>query len=656
MGYARGDDAGARVGETGIVRDRFDALSVMVACYHGPELRVVAANAAFRSFAGSETVLGRSFDELFAGLAAQRLSPVMASVFATGEPQTGREWRVQVGGGREFYLDFVIEPYRDVGGTIVGITGIGIDVTGEVQRRQTAQDRAVDAELRYAHARDVITALQRQLLPQGLPVLPALRIAGSYLLADADDAAGGDWFDAVPLTGGRVALAVGDVVGHGVAASAAMGQLRAVLQDRLDEAGDLMVAIRAADRMARRVPAAHAATVCVVVLDPADGTLTWCSAGHPPPLLVGADSTRFLPVSGSGPLGTGAGYTTATDRLQPGEAVLLYSDGIIERPGREPAAATVELSQVAADAFAGRIFNSAGLTPADRICLHTLELLVRQTGHTDDITLLAAQRRAPAPPLRLGGPGTTLTARATRSAVDAWLTVQETRQEDRVALTHAVTELVTNALTHGRPDTGPGTVTVTAELRDDGEAQLSVADDGRWREPSRPAGDPAGADHGLGLAMAAAFTDHLDIDRGAAGTTVTVRRRLSRPARLLTGDEISVGVRGAPDEAASLMLVLDQPNAPSNRIAIHGPLDASNVEELGVELDRRTLGGTHELIVDLTAVTHLSSAAVAELYRSGPRGSDRHYPLQLYASAGSTAHHVLGLVGLPHTTRDPHDG
>jgi serine phosphatase RsbU (regulator of sigma subunit) len=68
----------------------------------------------------------------------------------------------------------------------------------------------------------VITTLQRELLPPGLPVWPGTQIAGSYLLVDADTAAGGDWFDAIPLSGGRVGLVVGDVVGYGVAASAVM--------------------------------------------------------------------------------------------------------------------------------------------------------------------------------------------------------------------------------------------------------------------------------------------------------------------------------------------------------------------------------------------------------------------------------------------------
>jgi serine phosphatase RsbU (regulator of sigma subunit) len=87
------------------------------------------------------------------------------------------------------------------------------------------------------------TELQQEFLPKGLPVLPRARIAARYLVPAADQAAGGDWFDALPLAGGAVALVVGDVVGHGVAASAAMGQLRAVLRFVLATQRDLTVAL-----------------------------------------------------------------------------------------------------------------------------------------------------------------------------------------------------------------------------------------------------------------------------------------------------------------------------------------------------------------------------------------------------------------------------
>ncbi|WP_290052571.1 SpoIIE family protein phosphatase [Amycolatopsis solani] len=645
------DELDQRVGPAAVVRERFDAMGMLVAFYQGPELRTVGANAAFRAFAGRDDVIGRTFDELLPELTAQRISPLVHRVFTTGEVQIGREWRFQVDGDepearREFFLDFIAEPYRDAGGTVVGVTGIATDVTEQVRLRQAEQQRTLDAERRYDNARDTITALQRQLLPPGLPVLPSVHIAGSYLLADAADAAGGDWFDAISLSGGRVALVVGDVVGHGVAASAAMGQLRAVLQDRLDESGDALVALAAVDRMATRVPEARAATVCIVVLDPADGTFSWCSAGHPPPLIIAGAKTRFLPAAGTRPLGTGAVYATSTDRLDPGDLVLLYSDGIIERPGREPAAAMVELAQVAADAVAGHTFSDSEQLTAERACTHILELLVRDTGHTDDITLLAAQCHAAQAPLRLkldfadgDNPIT-----AVRKALTVWLTRLGTGPEDILTLTHAAVELVTNAADHAHPDIPGGTATLTAELTTDGRVRMRVSDEGKWRERARPGSEGFREHGGLGLAMTRQFVDQLDIDPGPAGTTATVHHRLSRPSRLLTAEQLTGTTPAtAPEE---LTLLLDQPHAPSNRVAVHGPLDGTTADKFAAELDRYTLGGTHTVTVDLIGVSHLASAAIAVLLA-------RRASLRLYAPPETVAHHVLSVVGLEHHSGDP---
>ncbi|WP_307834299.1 SpoIIE family protein phosphatase [Paractinoplanes lichenicola] len=637
-----------------MVRRLFEQLPLMVCALEGPELRFVAATSAYRAYAGRPDITGTPFWEAFPETLGQRVAELFERVIASGRAESLREWRFQFdlpdsGGETEVFVDLNLWPLRGADDQVTGVIAQVIDVTTRVREQQ----RVAEAEKRFEQARDVIDALQRQLLPNGLPVLPEIQIAASYLLADADAAAGGDWFDAVPLAGGKVALVVGDVVGHGVSATAAMGQLRAVLHDRLDETGDVLTAIAAADRMARRVADAQAATVCITVLDPASGALTYCSAGHPPPLIAGPNGARFVPPSGQGPLGTGAAYSVRTDQLAPEETVLLYTDGIIERPGRTPAEATVELSQVVAGAVAGPIFSGDDRPLVDRLCAQTMERLVRETGHSDDITLMAAQRRLPVPTLKLTGPDGPAWLRVARTAVDAWVTLHNAGEQDRIALLHAAGEVVTNSTEHARPDDGGTAVTITAELLDNGEARLVIADNGRWQERPRPGDKRFRRDHGFGLAMAAAFADRLDVDRRPDGTTVTVRRRLSRSAQLLRPAQINFGASPASREPEELLIV-DQPDAPSSRIALIGPIDVDTIQDLGPELDRYTLGGTHDLVVDLSRVTHLASAGVAELYRTAADGNGRHYPLTLYAPAGSTAHHVLSLVDLPHTTTDPH--
>src|SRR5260370_849114 len=127
---------------------------------------------------------------------------------------------------------------------------------------------ARDAAGRHEAARGVAAELQEALLPTALPVLPQVRIAARYLVAGHEQAAGGDWFDAIPLAGGSVALTVGDVVGHGVAASAAMGQLRAVLAELFAAEHDLGQVLERSDAFAAKTPALRAATLTLAVAHP----------------------------------------------------------------------------------------------------------------------------------------------------------------------------------------------------------------------------------------------------------------------------------------------------------------------------------------------------------------------------------------------------
>ncbi len=312
---------------------------------------MVAANAAYRALAGRSDFIDEPVRSVFPEIMGQHVFHLFDRVYETGEPYQLRGWRINLvptdgGETQEIFFDADFVPRFTADGTVRGIACTMSDATQQVRTRLAAQEQAEVAERRFERARGVIAALQRELLPRGLPVLPRVRIAGSYLLADADTAAGGDWFDAVALPDGRVGLVVGDVVGHGVAASAVMGQLRAILAERLGAGAEIVDALAAVDAAAGRIPGARAATVCVAALDPADGTLFYCTAGHPPPLLLPAGGEpRFLPATGAGPLGTGSAFRVEADRLDSHDMVLLYTDGILERPGQAPSAATVELAQ-----------------------------------------------------------------------------------------------------------------------------------------------------------------------------------------------------------------------------------------------------------------------------------------------------------------------
>jgi serine phosphatase RsbU (regulator of sigma subunit) len=184
---------------------------------------------------------------------------------------------------------------------------------------------------------------------------------------------------------------VGDVVGHGAAASAVMGQLRALLTEFLLDGDDLPVALRRLDRFASRTEGARGATVCLALLDPADGSVRYACAGHPPPLVVRPDgATRYLPAPGGVPLGVaGPDPETGTAFLRPGDLLLAYSDGLIERAGVARPDSTAELARVAADARVRGIPSLASADLPTRVAELIVERITRD-GYADDVTVLSS--------------------------------------------------------------------------------------------------------------------------------------------------------------------------------------------------------------------------------------------------------------------------
>jgi serine phosphatase RsbU (regulator of sigma subunit)/anti-sigma regulatory factor (Ser/Thr protein kinase)/anti-anti-sigma regulatory factor len=630
-----------------------DQVPFILAVCEGPELRVLTLSAATRAVLPGREWAGRPIREVLSDLGGQQVTEAYYEVYRTGEPVTGREWRVHLdrpdGTFHEMFANFTITPWFDGSGARRGVIGVGFDVTETVRQRRAA----AEFQRRYEESRAVITALQRRLLPAGLPVLPGLQVAASYLLADAETAAGGDWFDAIAQRDGRVALVVGDVVGHGVAASGVMGQLRAVLRDRLDDGAGIIEALGAADRFAARSPGAHATTVAMAVLDPVSGELAYCTAGHPPPLVVapGGDS-RYLPGTGGTPLATGGSFPVGTGRLEAGELLLLYTDGILERPGRTHPESAAELAQVATDSAAGRVMHEPGATTAERVCAETVELLVRTTGHTDDITLLAAQRVPVPADLELDLPAVPTSLAASRERIAAWLSRLGAAEQDIFALQHALGELLTNAIEHGG---STASVTVRVHLDPAGQIEATVRDRGSWRSPVRQ------AHRGRGLALAAQLVAYLDVEPSPDGTVASLRHPLTWPARLLDRADATPVSPAAPVTAArpagpAGFRIVEQPGDDEARVSIEGPVDADTAARARQELLRRSRGGTVPMTVDLSAVTHLSSAGVSALHQVAGQHAEQRAPLSLCAATGSPAQIILQMTALPYVATSTPQG
>jgi PAS domain S-box-containing protein len=196
---------------------------------------------------------------------------------------------------------------------------------------------AIDNARLYRRERNTALMLQHSLLPQEIRTTPGLDIAYRYLPASVISEVGGDWFDVIPLSCGRVALVVGDVMGHGMRAAASMGQLRTAARTLIgmDLAPDRV--LRRLDETAAAMGEGQFATCVCAVFDPLDGRVVLASAGHLPPVLVEPDgAAQLLRLPTGAPLGVGGVPFEAVTFTLPGDALLcLYTDGLVERRGRD---------------------------------------------------------------------------------------------------------------------------------------------------------------------------------------------------------------------------------------------------------------------------------------------------------------------------------
>jgi putative methionine-R-sulfoxide reductase with GAF domain len=227
-------------------------------------------------------------------------------------------------------------------GKTLGVLHVGTLVTRrftseDMELLQLVGDRvalALNAGL-YERERAVARKLQRSLLPERLPKPPGVRLAARYLPVRGGEV-GGDWYDAFPLPNGSLAVAIGDVVGRGINAAAAMGKLRNSLRAyslELSSPSDLLDRL---DRLIQHFEPDDMATVLYGVIDPVQLTFRFASAAHIPPLLREPDgSVRVLSSNPHPPLGAGVGgtFTETVEQLRPGGSIVLCTDGLIERRG-----------------------------------------------------------------------------------------------------------------------------------------------------------------------------------------------------------------------------------------------------------------------------------------------------------------------------------
>ncbi|WP_078655737.1 SpoIIE family protein phosphatase [Streptomyces fulvoviolaceus] len=240
----------------------------------------------------------------------------------------------------------------------------------------------------YAREASVADALQRTMLPQSLPEPAGILLASRYLPASRTAQVGGDWYDAIPLPGNRVALVIGDVMGHSMTSAAIMGQLRTIVQTLagLDLPPDEI--LHHLDEQAERLGSEHTATCLYAMYDPVLRRLLISNAGHLPPVLLHPDgSTEVLQVPPGAPIGVGGGGGFESTELHApaGATLVLYTDGLVESRDSDVGTGVERLRERLRTAASG-----SAPPPLEDLCDQALGKL-GEGDRDDDIALLAAR-------------------------------------------------------------------------------------------------------------------------------------------------------------------------------------------------------------------------------------------------------------------------
>ena len=328
---------------------------------------------------------------ILATLAPEVVDAITADPAQLGPLAAGRRILIRAGGNGAAYLE--LQAVRVAPGQVMIVLQ---DVTAE--RRLALRETEIAVELQLAmlgHADEIA----------------AMPVGVTYRAAEADLQVGGDWYDVIGFGDGLAALMVGDAVGHTLAATTAMGQLRSALRATTRFCREPAQLLEQADAIAGQTDGAECSTVAYALVDLASGQLAYASAGHPPILIVHADgSTGYLPGGRGLPLGIApCDRAGAVCQLAAGDLVVMYTDGLYERrdaPADEQLARLAALAGAAAALPPTELSRAlaqgmlTGTTPEDDVCVLVAapQIMAERAGLTTQLTTsgVAAELSAPA--------------------------------------------------------------------------------------------------------------------------------------------------------------------------------------------------------------------------------------------------------------------
>jgi len=365
----------------------------------------------------------------------------------------------------------------------------------------------IDNARRYSRERATALTLQRSLLPTGLSAPSSVEVRHRYLPGSKMIEVGGDWYESIALPGGRVALVVGDVAGHGVRAAVTMGRLRTAIRTlaklELPPAETLQQLDELMHELGVREP--HFATCVYAVFDAISGYCEVASAGHLPPLLVAPDgASDFLDVSPAPPLGIGSGpIQTRMFKIKDGSLLVLYTDGLVERRASDIDEGLARLRETFGPGTASR--------PLEDLCKATLAG-VYADHQRDDIAVLVARLRRLAPDQHVGwklAPELTSARRArllVRRRLRRWALAELTPTAELLA-----SELVTNAVRYAQG-------AIALRLVREEALVIEVLDDSAALPRLRHAGEEE--ERGRGLQVVSQLAEHWGARRTHSGKVV----------------------------------------------------------------------------------------------------------------------------------------
>ncbi|HVF19398.1 MAG TPA: ATP-binding SpoIIE family protein phosphatase [Mycobacteriales bacterium] len=378
----------------------------------------------------------------------------------------------------------------------------------EVVRRD---ELVAELASRYEREHQIAETLQRSLLPASIPSPAGLEIATRYSPGAAGAKVGGDWYDAIPLSHGRVGVVLGDVVGHGVRAASTMGQLRAALRAYAVFDATPGSVLRRLETLVSAVGDAaegYVATLVYAVVDPARGEMRYLSAGHPAPLILRPDgSAMYLDGGRTLPLGLGGARPPEPGSvdLEVGSTVLFYSDGLIERRGESLDEGLDRLQQ----ACLGHRED------VEELCDHVLTAMSRSGPSGDDVAVLAVRATGRRAECVFDLPAVTSSVPTGRhEVVETLHRIGLHRLVDAASV--VASELLTNAVKHAS-----ASVRLTMTVEQTGDVRLAVDDDDpRAPDLSATQMPPLEAEGGRGLPIVDALCEEWGVELTPHGKSV----------------------------------------------------------------------------------------------------------------------------------------